>query len=85
MNNQFFYIPLIFLINACSVSPDAEISTSQHAKSAPAKQQTHRHKKSTEGVISVDIVSQNDQLHLLIGKLQQDKKTLWYQFITILC
>jgi len=79
MNKQFFYIPLLFIINACSVSPEAEISASQHADSIPVKQQKHRHKKSTEGVISVDIVNHNDQLHLLTGKLQQNNKSLWYQ------
>jgi len=79
MNKQFLYTPLLFLINACSISPATEISVAQHAKSTPAKQQKHHHKKSTDGVISVDIVNQNGQLHLLTGKLHHDKKTLWYQ------
>jgi hypothetical protein len=79
MRKQLLYLSILLGITACSVSPDAEISVSQHAKATPEKHQKHRHKKSTDGVISVDIVNANNRLHLLTGKLKQEQKTLWYQ------
>ncbi len=79
MKKQFIYILLTLIINACSVSPNAEISVSQHAISASKQPLKNRHKKSTEGIISVDIVNSNNRLHLLTGRLKRGQKTLWYQ------
>ncbi len=81
MNKHFFYLSLLLILNACSVSPEAEISASQQLKPTVVKQQKHQH-KSTDGVISVDIFQQSNKLHLLTGNLQAHKKTLWYQYST---
>ncbi|MCK4842379.1 MAG: exo-alpha-sialidase [Methylococcales bacterium] len=79
MNKIILHIPLLLMINACSMFPKAEISVSQHAKSTLVKQQKHRHKKIADGVISVDIINSNNRLHLLTGQIKHGKKTLWYQ------
>lgn len=39
-----------------------------------------QHRTGVEGVVSVDITSVNNQLHLLTGKQQQGQHTLWYQY-----
>jgi len=81
MNKLIFFIPLLLIINGCSVTPEVEIPVIKHVKPTVVKQQKHHH-KSTDGIISLDIVNQNNKLHLLTGKLQDHKKTLRYQFST---
>lgn len=41
----------------------------------------HKHKRRPlpEGVISLDIIESNQTVHLLLGKHQHGKKSLWYQ------
>jgi len=80
MKKQLFFIPLLLInFTACSINPKTEVSAAQHAKAPTSKHKKHGHKKSNDGVISVDIVNSNNRLHLLTGKLLQGKKTLWYQ------
>ncbi len=80
MSKQLFFIPILFLnITACSMSSGVDISAPKQAKTTPEKHKKHRHKKSPQGVISVDIVNNHNRLHLLTGKQHQEQKTLWYQ------
>jgi len=80
MNKLSFCISLLLInISACSVTPNTENSNLHVAEVTAEKPQKHRHKKSPEGVISVDIVNNKNQLHLLTGKLKQGQKSLWYQ------
>ena len=86
MNKLFLYFPILLagLNTACSTHHHgAEKPVSQQAeaiKTSHAKPKKMRHKTLPEGVISVDIVTNNNRLHLLTGKHQQGHKTLWYQY-----
>jgi hypothetical protein len=86
MNKHFLYFPILLagLNTACSTHHhNAEKPVSQQAeviKTSHAKPKKMRHKTLPEGVISVDIVTDNNRLHLLTGKHQQGQKTLWYQY-----
>lgn len=80
MNKKMFYIPFLLLIfTACSTSPDAETSTTQHPEKTHSKAKKRGHQAIPEGVISLDIVNYNNQLHLLTGIYKQGQKSLWYQ------
>jgi len=80
MNKLSICLSLLLInLSACSVTPNTESSSNHLAVVTAEKPQKYRHKKSPEGVISVDIVNNNNQLHLLTGKLTQGQKSLWYQ------
>lgn len=84
MNKKLLFIPVIlFGIAACSTKPVAIQSGDQattETKATQGKAHKRSHKTMLEGVISLDIVNDNNRLHLLTGKQQQGQKTLWYQY-----
>jgi hypothetical protein len=70
-------------ISACSNDEQINIFAMKKVavvKPIAEKAKKHSHKKQITGVISVDVVNDNNRVHLLIGKQKQDSKTLWYQF-----
>ncbi|MFK5948930.1 MAG: sialidase family protein [Methylococcales bacterium] len=79
MNKHLLYISLILLnITACTINSNSKVATAEQVKVTPTIQKKHVH-NTPDGVISVDIVNNNNQLHLLTGKVQHGKKSLWYQ------
>ena len=88
MNKKILFLPILIigLNTACSTKNSTEkLTTTQHTaeiKNVPAKPKKHRHHTLPEGVISADIVSYDNRLHLLTGKNKQGQKSLWYQYST---
>ena len=84
MKKHLLTLSLILIsLAACSTATSPAISGSEQAKKIPTtqvKSNKRRHGSIPEGVISVDIVNQNNRLHLLTGKHHQGHKSLWYQF-----
>lgn len=79
MNKQLLYFTLLLInITACSLNSEPGISDSPQSKKTQSKHK-HGHKSSPEGIVSVDIVQNNNRLHLLTGKQILGKKSLWYQ------
>ena len=75
-----FIILSLFLIGCVSQPTNKTLTTASvtHDKIAKVK---HKHKRRSlpDGVISLDIIEANNRIHLLLGKHQQGKKSLWYQ------
>jgi len=84
MIKHLFSIPMALLACvACSTTPDTTMLASQSNETTKVSQnKPHKRRQKTlqEGVISVDISSYNNRLHLLTGKYLQGKRTLWYQY-----
>ncbi|MBE0470628.1 MAG: exo-alpha-sialidase [Methyloprofundus sp.] len=78
MNKQLIYLPLLLasLTSACSTNGISEPVAEAEVASKLAKKMHHT---TPEGVISVDIVSDNKRLHLLTVKHQHGNNTFWYQ------
>ncbi len=81
MKKQIQFILLSLLIVGCASQPiDKEIVTAKVDKSTIAKvKHKHIRRSLPDGVISLDIIEANNTVHLLQGKHQQGKKSLWYQ------
>lgn len=78
------FLLLSVLSSACSNTQNAEIVNhliNNEIQPAVAKQAPKMHRHSLpEGVISLDIVNNNNRLHLLTGNHQQGDKALSYQY-----
>lgn len=83
IHKQLVLIPFLLTgFVACSTNPETVQAVSQTAeelKTTHNKSAKPRHKHHPEGVISVDVTNFDNRLHLLTGKNQQGKQTLWYQ------
>ncbi len=79
MNKYLFYISLLLInMTACSTNSRTEQSSAGQVNVSAVKHKMHTHNK-LDGVISVDIVNNNNELHLLTGNQQHGQKSLWYQ------
>ncbi len=77
MKNILIASLLLVLVPACSVF-DNKILTTVTNKPAVNMQKSGS-KQQPQGVVSVDIINDNNRLHLLLGKQEHSLKTLWYQ------
>ncbi len=59
--------------------PEQQVVTATNDITAPAAKTMHRHRPLPNGVISLDIIRQGDNFHMLTGRHQDGKKSLWYQ------
>lgn len=86
MKKKLLFLPIILigLNTACSTQSTTGIVTSnQHTadiKNVLVKPKKHMNHSLPEGVISVDIVNNDNHLHLLTGKNNQGRQSLWYQY-----
>ncbi len=74
---------LAVLLSSCSGRMGTDgigLETAAAEKDIPVKPVRRMRHRLPEGVISADIVNQNGRLHLLTGKHQEGRKTLWYRF-----
>ncbi|MEE9397056.1 MAG: sialidase family protein [Methylococcales bacterium] len=82
--NYFYLLPLLIGLNVgCSMHQSTETVVSPQAEktiTTQVKPRKHQRNGLPEGVISVDIVNQNNRLYLLTGKRQKGMTTLLYQY-----
>ncbi len=77
----FFFIFLITLNVSCSSNNNTEVVTFVPEKQvAPVQVKMKMSHRLPEGVVSVDIVNNNNRLHLLTGRHKHGQKSLWYQY-----
>ena len=83
MKKQIQFIILSLYLSGCVNHPADKVSTTANNNSADkavaAKKIKHKRRSLPDGVISLDVVENKGTIHLLQGKHQQGKKSLWYQ------